>query len=947
MTSSVAKLGISALVLVLAAGAGAYLAGWLLLVWFGHPSALQWHTSWQYLSAASLPAYTPYAAMIRLWVVTGAGVPLLAACAALIPLWRHRQQALHGDARLARRRDLAKAGLLRRVPGEGILIGRYKGRYLWLNGTQHVVMVAPTRSGKSSSVAVPVLLTYEGSAVVLDVKGELHNLTSGYRARCGQTIVVWAPYDEQARGQRFNPFTAMAGMPQGQRVAELQTIAAILYPERPGGDPFWVNQARTAFAALASLMFENWDALRQRNPTLNPNESVAFPSLERLYLLTTGAGQGVRRYLQEVLEGTVAGPATRAALGSLVGLPDDTLASVIASVQVPLQQFLNPTLAAATNATDIDVAALRRQRITLYVVVPPRKLDEAGSLLNLFFSSVIGANLEHDARSDASITHQVLMVMDEFTAMGRLDVWARRISVSASYGVRDLAIVQSQAQLRAVYGADDAQNFLTNHAASLVFTPREQEDAEAFSRAMGDCTVRRRQRTRSRGFSLRSRNTSVSDLEERRPLMLPQEIKALPRDEQLIFLEGCAPIRCQKNWYFKDRVLRRRLLPAVALQPRPVPSSPPVAACLPTVLTGHDAEPTGHHDADWPRSPQTLERLRAGRRLAVGSLRDGKVQPALPVLELTHGGLPAGAIGRELPHLTCRRALDRHHEQALRRMCRVANEQTVQALGPALTAVGALRTRRGASPVSSGTSCPSESAMPRLPHPEEEAMTRMPAVAGAALAATLLGGCTADAEGEVDPGLAKSRYVRSLPSRPTHYPLNPNPTQRQLLTVRLHNPPGPLVVLRGYVQYEAPDCVYSTNRFAGATASPEASAQIELTRTSEATWQGYFNLDEFENRDLDGDAGPMGVCHWAITSVRISVSASGKEGETIYMPSIRRQQDGTLARESLNYFTHRAYPGTPLPHGGGSYVSLPQRARPDLPEHEVFVAVLSIESVMP
>ncbi|MDV3468436.1 type IV secretory system conjugative DNA transfer family protein [Stenotrophomonas sp. C3(2023)] len=824
------------------------------------------------------------------------------------------------------------------MPGEGILIGRYKGHYLWLNGTQHVVMVAPTRSGKSSSVAVPVLLTYESSAVVLDVKGELHDLTSGYRARCGQTILVWAPYDEQARGQRFNPFTAMAGMPQGQRVAELQTIAAILYPERPGGDPFWVNQARTAFVAFASLMFENWDALRQRNPSLDPNESVAFPSLARLYLQTTGAGHGVRRYLQEVLEGAVAGAATRAALGSLVSLPDDTLASVIASVQVPLQQFLNPALAAATDATDIDVAALRRQRITLYVVVPPRKLDEAGGLLNLFFSSVIGANLEHDARSDASITHQVLMVMDEFTAMGRLDVWARRISVSASYGVRDLAIVQSQAQLRAVYGADDAQNFLTNHAASLVFTPREQEDAEAFSRAMGDCTVRHRQRTRSRGLSLRSRNTSVSDLEERRPLMLPQEIKALPRDEQLIFLEGCAPIRCRKNWYFKDRVLRRRLLPAVGLQQRPVPSSPPVAACLPTVLPRHDAEQTVQHDADWPRSAQTLERLRAERRLAVGMLRNGKVQPALPVLEQTHVGLAAGATGGELPHPTCRRALDRHHERALRRQCLVANEQTVQALGPTLTALAGRRARRSPAAAFGATSSRSEVALPLLP--EEEPMIRLPAVAGAALAATLLGSCAAGVDGEADPVLAKSRYVRSLPSKPKHYPRNPNPTRRQLLTVRLHNPPGPLVVVGGHVQYEAPDCIYSTNRFAGATGHPVAFEDLEFAQLDATTWSASFYADLMVDMDYDGPRGIMNPCHWSPMHATVALSATGADDETIYSSSLDVDEGHEQRRKALSYFSRRIEYPTAASADHRLHIGSPDRARLLLPDEEVFAVIL-------
>jgi type IV secretion system protein VirD4 len=143
------------------------------------------------------------------------------------------------------------------------------------------------------------------------------------------------------------------------------------------------------------------------------------------------------------------------------------------------------------------------------------------------------------------------MLMDEFTAMGRVDVWAKRISISASYGVRDLCIVQSRAQLRGTYGDNDAQNFITNHGAQIVFTPREQTDANEYSEMLGYKTIRRKQESRSHGSG--SRQTSISYTEERRALLLPQEIKELPQDDELIFYEGCKPIRAQKNWFFKDK----------------------------------------------------------------------------------------------------------------------------------------------------------------------------------------------------------------------------------------------------------------------------------------------------------------------------------------------------------------------------------------------------------
>jgi type IV secretion system protein VirD4 len=227
-------------------------------------------------------------------------------------------------------------------------------------------------------------------------------------------------------------------------------------------------------------------------------------------------------------------------------------------VQAPLQQFLSPILAATTNATDFDVTALRKRPTTLYVIIPTNKVDESSKLLNIFFSTVIGANLGKQLGEEPDLKYQLLMLMDEFTAMGRVDVWAKRISISASYGVRDLCIVQSRSQLRSTYGDHDAQNFITNHGAQIVFAPREQADANEYSEMLGYKTVRKKQRSESHGRGRDSRQVSTSYSEEKRALFLPQEIKELPQDEEIIFYEGCKPIRANKNWFFKDKELKAR-----------------------------------------------------------------------------------------------------------------------------------------------------------------------------------------------------------------------------------------------------------------------------------------------------------------------------------------------------------------------------------------------------
>jgi type IV secretion system protein VirD4 len=536
---------------------GAYLAGFLTLWLLELAIPLGPGTYGQYLRALDLPQVAPYVGRIRLAGFLGFGVPLVAWAVLAVLILKPRAPAFHGNARFATRADLARAGLLKPSP-DGVIIGKHRRDHLYLGGLQHVVMTAPTRTGKTTSIAIPVLLTYDHSVVVMDLKGELFQATSGHRHAQGQAVYKFAPYAEDGRTHRFNPFLCLSPDPR-VRISEIQTLGAILYPDDPNKDPFWIAQARSTFFGFASLMFESWDRLVRSGVPADPNTDSSFPSFERIYRLSSGNGQGsLKEQIGHWLAGAdFLGEQTRTALSSLCGLAEQTFSSVIATMQEPLQQFLSPLLAAATNACDFDVASLRKRRMSVYVVIPPAKLGESSKLLNIFFSTVVGQNLKATPQEDPSIRNQVLLLMDEFTAMGRVGVLSERISITAGYWVRDLTIIQSHSQLRATYGADAAQTYVTNHAASIVFTPREQQDADDYSKMLGDTTLRRRNRTVSKGA------TSYTYTEERRPLMLPQELKALANDEQIIFYEGCPPIRCRKNWYFKSAFFRKRIVPAV------------------------------------------------------------------------------------------------------------------------------------------------------------------------------------------------------------------------------------------------------------------------------------------------------------------------------------------------------------------------------------------------
>jgi type IV secretion system protein VirD4 len=219
--------------------------------------------------------------------------------------------------------------------------------------------------------------------------------------------------------------------------------------------------------------------------------------------------------------------------------------------------WINPVLDAATSADDFRLDDVRKKRMTIYVGIQPNKLAESRLIVNLFFSQLINVNTKTLPQNDASLKHQCLLLMDEFTAIGKVDIIATAVSYMAGYNLRLLPIIQSLAQLDAVYGREQARTLVTNHALQIVFTPREQQDAEDYSAMLGTTTERRKTITRS------SSNT-VGEAIERRALMLPQELKALPNDREIVFYEGIPnPVMAGKIRYYEDATYRKRLLPKV------------------------------------------------------------------------------------------------------------------------------------------------------------------------------------------------------------------------------------------------------------------------------------------------------------------------------------------------------------------------------------------------
>lgn len=597
--------------------ASQYLAGFLFL-WSAHLDPKEASP----ITVARYAYYFRDRADVRkkLLLASGGGIAavLLGGLAVLLP----RRRSLHGDARFARRGEIAKAGLL---GDHGIILGRLGKRCLMLPGQQGVALAAPPRAGKGTGIVIPNLLNWPDSLICVDIKRENWIATAGFREKSGQTCFLFDPFAEDGRTARWNPFFYVSPDPR-RRVNDLQRIAEMLYPDPPNVDPFWTASARSLFLGIALYLFET------------PSMHKTIGEVLRQGMASDDEGFGA--HWKRVIEGRKSGrfPLSSEcvqALYDVIDLAPVTASSIRKTFTSRLDLWLNPILDAATSGNDFDLRELRRRALSIYVGVNPDDLHRLRPVLSLFFQQAIGLQTRALPEHDASLKRQVLMLLDEFPALGRIPIIAESISYLPGYNVRVLLVIQTPAQLREVYGVNGSETMLKSLAARIVFAPKDFPDAREISDELGNTTVKVRTLSKplhdfTSGKGSRGRSVNVS--EQRRALLLPQEVKELGPDEAIVFLEGLRPIRCHKIRYFEDRRFRARLMAPPVLAPGIAPISretPPPES----VPAGVDRSLSGTADAAPTTRAATLEDLDRLETLTLDDFETDFSRVDLPVAE--------------------------------------------------------------------------------------------------------------------------------------------------------------------------------------------------------------------------------------------------------------------------------------------------------------------------
>ncbi|WP_031343141.1 conjugal transfer protein TraG [Novosphingobium lindaniclasticum] len=588
----------------------------------------------------------------------------LVGCAAAIAgsVWRARQRSnvtTYGSARWASRKDIRKAGLLAE---EGVFLGRVGTDYLRHDGPEHVMAFAPTRSGKGVGLVIPTLLGWSGSAVIHDIKGENWQLTAGWRARFSHCL-LFNPTD--ARSARYNPLLEVRrGI---HEVRDVQNIADILVDPEGALErrSHWEKTSHSLLVgAILHVLYAEEEKTLARVATFLSDPARSFANTLHAMMSTNHLG---------TLEAPLVHPVVASAAREVLNKSVNERSGVLSTAMSFLGLYRDPTVSAVTAASDWRIADLvdGKYPASLYLVVPPSDISRTKPLIRLILNQ-IGRRLteelrfEHgSAHSDAG-RHRLLMMLDEFPALGRLDFFETSLAFLAGYGVRVFLIAQSLNQIEKAYG--EHNSILDNCHVRVAFATNDERTAKRLSDALGTATEQRAMRNYA-GHRLAPwlSHVMVSRQETARALLTPGEVMQLDPREELVLASGTPPIRASKLRYFEEPAFAERVIASPQLSTKGYADAPPARK------DDWSGQVRGTDDRLAPPASEFVEEEPQGKKVVTGGVERARtVEPEAeidaPPQESQVASDPLGLTADDDDPASDKRVLDQAAQQRLVRV---------------------------------------------------------------------------------------------------------------------------------------------------------------------------------------------------------------------------------------------------------------------------------------
>ena len=467
---------------------------------------------------------------------------------------------------------------------------------LHYTGARHLLTIAPTRSGKGVSSIIPNLLTYPGSVIVVDPKGENALITADRRGAghakrgitgMGQKIVLLDPWQIAApklgmATASFNPLDWIkADDPDAAENAFLLADALVMTESSKEESRFWDEEAKALLTGM--ILYVATSPNEADNRTLGRVRDILCLDDARL-----------RDMLEKMYQHP--NPIVRSTAARTALKDDRLMSSVMASVQSHTHFLDSPRLRESLSRSDFSFADLKTAPVSIYLILPADRLKTFGRWLRLLIQEAITVNARN---IEVTPTRPILFMLDEMPSLGRLPALEQAFSLMAGFGMQLWGVCQDLSQLARIYGENGWQTFISNSGVLQYFGSRDKMTAEYFSTLCGVTTIEVRNFswavgkaisyassvTSSFGGSSSSRSTTTSHNwtrttgvnEAQRKLAYPDELMVMRDDQQLVFVENLDPITGKKIPWFKDTGLREQGIDLT----KPIPLLPPVARLRP------------------------------------------------------------------------------------------------------------------------------------------------------------------------------------------------------------------------------------------------------------------------------------------------------------------------------------------------------------------------------
>lgn len=481
----------------------------------------------------------------------GMTLPMVGLIAWLYEYIRQDNKVL-GDAHFASGFEINRAGFFK-TEKESIIIGKKYGAPIYTNGFEHVLVFAPSGSGKTRSISLPNLFNYPYSVVCNDVKFTLFETTSGFRQTIlGHECYCFAPARHTGKTHRYNPLSFITS-DKNQRITDIQRMAHIFIPDQ-AKDPFWSQTSRKLFKALVLYLLDT------------PERPTTFGEINRLI-----KQQNFDAWINDTLDNTEHYDPEFYRNGySYINNDDRTRANILESFSGYFELFDDPIIDAATSASDFDFSQLRQKKMTIYVGFTDEDMERIAPLLTLFWQQLISSMIK-DIPDPIKEPYPLLCLIDEFSSLGRIDRLRRSLKLLREYRVRCILMFQYIAQTYEKYSHDEARAF-TNIKTKVAYTTEDLNDAEFISKMLGTRTKRivtYSSSSQSQGAG-RSKNVAYQAI----PLLRPEDVMKMPAHITLILRAGFSPVKAQQWIWYKERSMKHLPCGASALPTQTIKHHP-------------------------------------------------------------------------------------------------------------------------------------------------------------------------------------------------------------------------------------------------------------------------------------------------------------------------------------------------------------------------------------